>query len=101
MTNAALDQAAASGGVGLGDYLIDPEQPLPALSVGRNMAYRAVSRGRSEQGYFALVCDPTAQPRLDAMEAIRKVASPTLLTPLEWRTIDWPPSGRRNVAIVF
>jgi hypothetical protein len=101
MANAAYDQAAASGGVGLGDYLIDPEQPLPALSVGRNMAYRAVSRERPQQAYFALVCDPASLPRLDVMEAIRKVASPTLLTPLEWKAIDWPPSERCNVAIVF
>jgi eukaryotic-like serine/threonine-protein kinase len=101
MANAAYDESAASGGVGLGDYLIYPEQPLPALSVGRNLAYRAVSRERPEQGYFALVCDPAALPRLDAMEAIRKVASPTLLTPLDWQVIDWPPSGRCNVMIVF
>ena len=101
MTNAAFDQAAASGGVGLGDYLIYPEQPLPALSVDRNMAYRAASGERPEQAYFALVCDPASLPRLDAMEAIRKVASPTLLTPLDWRVVEWPPSGRRNVVIVF
>src|SRR5438445_260230 len=69
MTNAAFDQAAASGGVGLGDYLIYPDQPLPALSVGRNMAYRAVSRERPDQAYFALVCDPAALPRLEAIEA--------------------------------
>jgi eukaryotic-like serine/threonine-protein kinase len=101
MANAANDQAATSGGVGLGDYLIYPEQPLPALSVGRNLAYRAVSRERPELAYFALVCDPAALPRLDAIEAIRKIASPTLLTPLEWQAIDWPPSERRNVTIVF
>lgn len=101
MASAAYDQAAASGGVGLGDYLIDPEQPLPALSAGRNMAYRAVSREQPDQTYFALVCDPGALPRLDALEAIRKLACPTLLTPLEWQVIDWPPSGRRNVTLVF
>src|SRR4051812_22646733 len=99
MANAAYDQAAASGGVGLGDFLIHPEQPLPALSVGRNLAYSATSRERAEQPYFALVCDRAALPRLDAMEAIRKLASPTLLTPLEWQAIEWPPSERRNVAI--
>jgi eukaryotic-like serine/threonine-protein kinase len=101
MANAADDLAAMSDGVALGDYLIYPEQPVPALSVGRNLAYRAASRERPDQAYFALVCDPAALPRLDAMDAIRKVASPTLLTPLEWQVIEWPPSGRRNVTIVF
>src|SRR3954453_15546703 len=101
MTNAAFDQAGASGGGGLGDCLVYPEPPLPALSVGRNMAYCAVSRERPDQAYFALVCDPAALPRLEAMEAIRKVASPTLLTPLDWRGGEWPPTGRRNVTIIF
>jgi eukaryotic-like serine/threonine-protein kinase len=101
MEDAAHDPAAASGGVGLGDYLLYPEQPLAALSVGRNLAYRAVSRERPERACFALVCDPASRPRLDVMDTIRKVASPSLLGPLDWKVIDWPPSGRRNVAIVF
>jgi hypothetical protein len=62
MATAAYDRAAASGGVGLGDYLIYPEQPLPALSVGSNMAYRAISRERPERACFALVCDPASLP---------------------------------------
>jgi len=65
------------------------------------LAYRAVSRERPDQAYFALACDSAAMPRLDAMPAIRKMANSTLLTPHEWQAIDWPPSGRRNMTIVF
>jgi hypothetical protein len=101
MANAAYDRAAASGGVNLGDYVIYPEQPLPALSVRRNMAYCAVSRARPERAHFALVCDPASQPRLDEMEAIRNVANPALLSPVDWQVIDWLPGGRRNLTIIF
>jgi eukaryotic-like serine/threonine-protein kinase len=101
MASAAHDLAAASGGVGLGDYELFPEHPLPGLSVGNNAAYRATSRERPEHAYFALVCDPAALPRIEVMAALRKIAGTPLLTPLEWQIIDWPPSARRNVAIVF
>jgi eukaryotic-like serine/threonine-protein kinase len=101
MANAAHDLAAASGGVALGDYQLYPEHPLPGLSVGNNVAYRATARERPELAFFALVCDPAAQPRIDVMPAIRKSAGTALLTPLEWQVIDWPPSARRSVAIVF
>ena len=101
MADAANDLAAAPGGVGLGDYQIYPEQPLPGLSAGNNVAYRARSRARPEHAFFALVCDPAALPRIEIMSAVRKIASATLLTPLEWQVIDWPPGDRRNLAIVF
>lgn len=101
MASAADDPAAASGGVSLGDYQLHPEHPLPGLSVGNNVAYRATSRERPERAFFALVCDPAALPRIEVMPAVRKIAGAPLLTPLEWQVIDWPPSGRRNVAIVF
>lgn len=101
MAHAAQGQAAASGGVGLGDFQIYPGQPLPSLSVGRNAAYRATSSERPDDAFFALVCDPVSLPRIDALPAVRKVASPMLVTPLDWQVIEWPPSGRCNLAIVF
>src|SRR5258708_4171187 len=101
MAHAAQDQAAASGGVGLGDYQIHPEHPLPNLSAGRNAAYRATSRERPDGAFFALVCDPASLPRIDVLPAVRKAASATLVTPLDWQVIDWPPSGRCNLTVVF
>jgi eukaryotic-like serine/threonine-protein kinase len=101
MAHAAQDQAAASGGVGLGDYRIHPERPLPGLSTGRNAAYCATSGERPDDAFFALVCDPAAQPRVDALPAVRKAAATALVTPVEWQVVDWPPGGRRNLVVVF
>jgi hypothetical protein len=100
MEQAAHDQAA-SGGIGLGEYRIYPERPLPGLSSGANAAYHAASVAQPDQVFFALVCERVAFPRLDIMPIVRKVGSTTLITPLAWQVIDWPPNGRRNLAIVF
>ena len=100
MEKAAQDQAA-SGGIGLGEYRIHPERPLPGLSSGVNAAYHATSVTEPDQAFFALVCERASFPRLDIMPIVRKVGSATLVTPLAWQVIDWPPDGRRNLAIVF
>jgi hypothetical protein len=100
MDKAAHDQAA-SGGIGLGEYRIYPERPLPGLSSGMNAAYEAASVVQPDRMFFALVCEPASLPRLDIMPIVRKVESATLIAPLAWQVIDWPPNGRRNFAIVF
>jgi hypothetical protein len=59
--------------------------------------------GRPERAYFALVCDPASLPRLDEMEALRKLASPTLSTPLDcdarhfMSTVHQPTLERRRL----
>src|SRR5258707_5630840 len=100
MEKAAQDQAA-SGGIGLGEYRIHPERPLPGLSSGVNVAYHATAAEQPDHAFFALVCERASFPRLDIMPIVGKVASARLATPLAWQVIDWPPNGRRNVAIVF
>src|SRR5260221_628667 len=100
MEQAAHDQAA-SGGIGLGEYRIYPERPLPGLSSGANAAYHAASVAQPNQVFCALVWERVAFRLLDIMPIVRKVGSTTLITPLAWQVIDWPPNGRRNLAIVF
>lgn len=100
MEKAAQDQAA-SGGIGLGEYRIHPERPLPGLSSGLSAAYHATSVAQPEQAFFALVCERASFPRLNIMPIVRKVGSAALVTPLAWQVIDWPLNGRRDLAIVF
>jgi hypothetical protein len=100
MEIAAHDQAA-SGGIGLGEYRIQPEHPLPGLSSGSNIAYHATSVDQPGKAFFALVCERASFPRLDIMPIVRTVGSAALVTPLAWQVVDWPPNGRRNFAIVF
>src|SRR5438552_1920721 len=100
MQIAAHDQAA-SGGIGLGEYRIQPEHPLPGLSSGLNVAYHATSVEQPGKAFFALVCERASFPRLDVMPIIRAAGSATLVAPLAWEVVDWPPNGRRNFAIVF
>src|SRR5437899_11116986 len=100
MEKAAHDQAA-SGGIGLGEYRIYPERPLPGLSSGVNAAYQAASVVQPDRVFFALVCEPASLPRLDIMPIIRKVESAALIAPLAWQVLDCPPTGRRNLAIVL
>src|SRR6266404_1628 len=100
MDKAAHDQAA-SGGIGLGEYRIYPERPLPGLNSGLNAAYDATSGAQPDRVFFAVVCERASFPRLDIMPIVRKVGSATLIAPLAWQVIDWPPNGRRNLAIVF
>jgi eukaryotic-like serine/threonine-protein kinase len=95
------NEAEAAGAVAVGEFRIFPGRPLPGLRAGDAGAYHAESLEWPQNEYYAVICDPAAMPRLDVVATVRKVEATGLVTPLEWRIVDWPPTGRHHVAIVY
>jgi len=95
------DEAGVASAVAFGEFRIFPGRPLPGLRAGAAIAYHAESLDWPQNDYYAVICDPAAMPRLDVISTVRKVESAALVTPLDWRVVDWHPTGRRHLVIVY
>jgi hypothetical protein len=95
------DDEDTAATVAIGEFRVFPGRPLPGLRVGTATAYHAESLEWPLNEYYAVICDPVAMPRLDIISSVRKVEAAGLVTPLDWRVLDWPPSGRRHLVIVY
>ncbi|MDB5409565.1 MAG: serine/threonine protein kinase, partial [Rhodospirillales bacterium] len=101
MASGGDDDEAVANAVAIGEFRIFPGRVLPGLRTGAATAYQAESREWPLNEYYAVVCDPAAQPRLDVIATIRKVDAAGLVTPIDWRVLEWPGTGRRHLVIVY
>jgi hypothetical protein len=95
-------EAGAKQPVRLGDrYEIYPDRPLLELRSSNAAGFVATDRERPTGNCFGLVCDADLPPRHEMLTAVRGLRSEALLKPHDWGVVDWPPTGRRNFAIIF
>jgi hypothetical protein len=80
---------------------IYPDRPLAELRSPNAAGFVALDRERPTASLFGLVCDADLPPRFEILNALRGLRADALLTPHEWGVIDWPPTGRRQFAVVF
>jgi eukaryotic-like serine/threonine-protein kinase len=95
-------EAGARQPIRLGDrYEIYPDRPLLELRSSNAAGFVATDRERPAGNSFALVCDADLPPRHDMLTTVRGLRAEALLKPQDWGVVDWPPTGRRNFAIIF
>lgn len=82
-------------------YEILPATPAPGFRTAAAEAYRAIDRSRRGDALFALVCDRGLPPRQDAIELLAPLRVDELMTPNASGVIEWPPLGRRCLAMIF
>lgn len=78
-----------------------PDQPLPALSTSCASAFAAVDPNDSSHKLYALLPDPQLPFRLDAIRHVGDLGDASVVRPVEWGSIDWPLTGRRETLLVF
>lgn len=95
---------AGEGALGpvLGDrYEIRIGSRLPSLDSRHAEAYDVRDIRSGEQRYFALVCPREILPRIELLERFARIESASLITPVLWRVVYWPPAkGGRYVIIL-
>jgi len=95
-------EAEAALTVRLGErYEIQPGAPLGDFASPGTEAFRAIDRARPGAALFALVTEPGVPPRTTLLEAVASVQADTLVKPVAWGTVDWPPRGRRVFVVLF
>lgn len=85
----------------LGRYQLAPEVPLPHLDSPTAKAYSVVDRVNPKRRLFCLICDPQLPPRRSLIQRFKGRFDPAYLNPLDDGVCDWPPLGRRALAIVL
>ena len=96
------EQAAERASVRLGDrFEILPGTPAGDFRSPETEAYRALDRLCPGEARFALICEPGVPPRLPLLEPLAALQTDTLLKPLGWGVVDWPPRERRCFALIF
>lgn len=97
---AASTPSAADGLITLaGNYVISPNEPVPALAGKSVMAFRAVDRRFPGEALVALVCAGDVVPRLETMSALRGFGKNGLLALKEFGPVNWP-GGKQKVAAI-
>ncbi|MBI5162975.1 MAG: hypothetical protein HY985_03635 [Magnetospirillum sp.] len=82
-------------------FLIRSNQPLTELSTPTAEAFAAEDRRDSNRSLYALICKPELPPRVNVMRALRGLQSPGLQTLVEWGPMNWPPTGRQCMTVVY
>lgn len=82
-------------------YLIRSNQPLPDLSTPNAEAFVAEDKRDPKRLLFALICRPDLPPRVNVMRAIKGLLSPGMIQLVEWGPMNWPPSGRQCMTVVY
>ncbi len=84
-----------------GHIEIDPNRALPQHNVGRNKAYKAVSRGRVSGSLFALICERHYVPRRNAASVYASIVNPALLPLVSYGKVYWPPAKQERYVMVY
>ena len=82
-------------------WYMKPDKALPELGSPTAAAFRAEDVEDLNRRSFALICDPKLPARMDAIEALQKIASPNLLVPVDVGPLLWTPTKRWCRVLVF
>jgi hypothetical protein len=82
-------------------YLIFPGNPVSELSTPNAKAFLAEDRRERDKEVFALIVKPGFTPRISVLRLLKGVDNPGLLSLLEWGAVDWPPAGRKVMAMIY
>ncbi|MDE1146404.1 MAG: serine/threonine protein kinase [Azospirillaceae bacterium] len=80
---------------------IQPGAPLPAFDTPGGRAYLCHRAREKKTELFAIVCDRSVPPRIDAMSSFRAIDNNNLLHLMDWGVVDWSPENRRRFVCVF
>lgn len=82
------------------NFKLNPAAPLPDFDSPSGPAFqvRDLQEGRS---CYAIVCHPTAVPRLAEAPALRRVEDPGLTKLLDFGPVAMPGERRRRMAMIF
>ncbi|TAD89430.1 MAG: hypothetical protein EAZ99_09805 [Alphaproteobacteria bacterium] len=83
-----------------GRYFINVGEPLPEYASANAMAFEAMFRNDRSRPLMALILEPEAQPRYDALEGLRGFAMNGMLKLLDWGVVDWPAGGSRFAIVL-
>lgn len=104
VTEAPAKAAAVSAGgpaVLQNRFDIHPDRPIPDLDMPSAQAYECEDRRGSGRTLYALVCRPDMPVRVGAMRALKGVQHAGLLHLVDFGVVDWPPLGRRLMAVIY
>ncbi len=82
-------------------YMIRSNQPLTDLSTPAADAFATEDKRDPGRPLYALICKPELAPRVTVMRALKGVSSPGLQQLVEWGPLNWPPSGRQCMTVVY
>ena len=82
-------------------YLIFPGSPLPELSTPSAKAFVAEDKRERDKEVFALIVKPGYTARTQMMRVLKGIENPGLMTLQEWGVLDWPPAGRKVMALIY
>jgi hypothetical protein len=95
-------EGSSSGGVRLRDrWEILHGMPVPELRSPNAQAFAVEDHRTTGQSYFALIADPKIPARGAALNLVKMARLPHLLTPVDFGPVDWAPTKRRCLAIIF
>lgn len=84
-----------------GRYQVKPDQPLPDLSTSTARAFLAVDSSDPSQHLYALITDPKIPFRMNALNGARDFIDLSIIKPVQWGSIDWPETERRETIIIL
>lgn len=82
-------------------FQVYPDVPLPELATPSAQAFKAEDRLRPGRQFFALIGRPGFPARINVMRTLKGMECPGLMTLMEWGVMDWPPAGRKVMAVVY
>jgi hypothetical protein len=103
-SEAEAESAPTSGGgvtVLRDRYEIHCDRPLPAFDTPMAGAYGVRDRNQARGDLMALVSRVRTAPRTDILPVLRKIDCPSLMRPIRWGVVDWPPTGGRSFAVIY
>lgn len=104
---AAAKPASTGGGAGRGiavldgQYTVQADQPLPALSTSSAQAFVATDNGDPALALYALVVDPRIPFRPNAVTIGRDLDDQLVVKPVQSGSIDWPQTGRSETMLLL
>ncbi|HIJ63612.1 MAG TPA: hypothetical protein HPQ04_13035, partial [Rhodospirillaceae bacterium] len=95
-------QKASSGTVTLRDrFSIMLGSPLPDLATPHAQAFVVEERRDNPRSLFALIVRPGYPARMQVFRSLKGIECPGLMVLVEWGVVDWPPAGRKVMAIIY
>lgn len=82
-------------------WYVKPDRALPQFGSPTAPAFFTEDVGDLKTPYVALVCDPKLTARVEIVPALRQLASPILVTPVDIGPVSWTPRKRRCQVIVL